>query len=397
MEEKDSLVDPSISLPSERWRRVFTISSLVGSIVLLICVSLLFFRYVTRPAPLPELLSPETGRNYKPHYLFSIYGVDQPVGVTLSPDGERLYVSETGGERLIKMFDRDGNPVGSFTLDNTKPGERAPVYLATDNLGTLYVSDRLQQVLIVFDRNGNYLDTMIGPDISLSEHVLELFGDAENYASIYYNIQRGEVYLLSKDGTEHKLSTEFLPSWAPLGVRFDSTGDMLVTDVSTGHHCIYHIPSQEQLSSDSQASYTATPDEFGVSGGGPGELRFPNVAVTDSDGRIFVSDGNNGRISVWDSQGNFQFVFGVGTGEGFVRLPRGLYIDKHDFLYVVDAVSHDVKVYDVSEQEPVYKFAFGDLGLGDGLFNYPNDIFVDTTGRLYIADRENDRIQVWSY
>ena len=65
---------------------------------------------------------------------------------------------------------------------------------------------------------------------------------------------------------------------------------------------------------------------------------FPNVAVADSQGRIYVSDGNNGRISVWDNGGHFLFHFGLGTGEGFVRLPRGLHIDHRDNLYIVDTV-----------------------------------------------------------
>ena len=40
----------------------------------------------------------------------SVNDVDEPTGVAVSPDGQRIYVAESGGERLIKMFDRDGNP-----------------------------------------------------------------------------------------------------------------------------------------------------------------------------------------------------------------------------------------------------------------------------------------------
>ena len=72
-------------------------------------------------------------------------------------------------------------------------------------------------------------------------------------------------------------------------------------------------------------------------------------------------------------------------------------MDKRDRLYVVDAVVQNVKVYDVSGEEPVFLFAFGDWGQDDGQFNYPSDIVLDTSGRLYVADRENNRVQVWSY
>ena len=40
--------------------------------------------------------------------------------------------------------------------------------------------------------------------------------------------------------------------------------------------------------------------EFGVEGKGDGQFSFPNSVVTDSQGNFYVSDGNNGRISVLD-------------------------------------------------------------------------------------------------
>ena len=91
------------------------------------------------------------------------------------------------------------------------------------------------------------------------------------------------------------------------------------------------------------------------------------------------------------------FTFGTGTGDGSLNLPRGIFIDSRDRLYVVDAVGQDIKVFDISGEMPEYLYRFGGFGIDDGLFNYPNDIVIDQSGRIYIVDRENDRIQVWSY
>jgi DNA-binding beta-propeller fold protein YncE len=124
---------------------------------------------------------------------------------------------------------------------------------------------------------------------------------------------------------------------------------------------------------------------------------FPNSAVTDSTARLYVSDGNNGRISVWDAMGDYLYCFGLGVGDSALSLPRGIAMDERDRLHVVDAVEQCVKVYDVSDLEPTFLYAFGDWGTEDGRFNYPGDIALDSTGRVYVADRENDRIQVWSY
>ncbi len=127
------------------------------------------------------------------------------------------------------------------------------------------------------------------------------------------------------------------------------------------------------------------------------QFTFPNVAVMDFLDRLHVLDGNNSRISVWDNQGNHLFLYGTGSGDSALSLPRGGAIDSKDRLHVVDAVGQNVKVYDVSGVEPDYLFSFGEFGLDDGQFNYPNDIALDLFGRLYIADRANNRIQVWSY
>ena len=119
--------------------------------------------------------------------------------------------------------------------------------------------------------------------------------------------------------------------------------------------------------------------------------------MTDGRGRFFVSDGNNGRISMWDPSGKFLVHFGVGVGPYSLNLPRGIWVDQKDRLHIVDAVAQDVKVYDVSVDEPAYLYSFGDFGIEDGYFNFPNDIAMDRSGWLFIADRENNRIQVWSY
>jgi DNA-binding beta-propeller fold protein YncE len=135
----------------------------------------------------------------------------------------------------------------------------------------------------------------------------------------------------------------------------------------------------------------------GTYGQGDGQFIFPNTAVTDSQGRVYVTDSNNSRISVWSNDGRFLFHFGQGNVDGAVGLPRGAAITGRDRLHVVDAVGQNVKVYDVSGPEPLFLFTFGSWGMGDGQFNYPNDIALDNTGRLYITDRENNRVQVWAY
>lgn len=381
----------------EKRRRWWLVALFLLLLLLLCGVVWLFVRYLGQPAPLPDLLALPVDVNIAPHYLFSIYGMDRPVGVAVYPRGDRIYVAETGRERLIKMFDRDGNPLHAFAPPRTRSSERSPVYLATDSIGRLYVTDRLQHALFVYDSAGTYLDTVLAPDLTLSEYISKHTDHLDAGATFAYNSFEAHVYYQEPGQTEQTLPAPITAAaWSPLGVRMDGTDRLLLTDVVQDRHTIREIASNV-IAADSWREFGPAGRTFGAYGQGDGEFLFPNVAVTDSRGRVYVTDGNNGRISVWDANGEFLFHFGQGSGEGALGLPRGAAIDAKDRLHIVDAVGQNVKVYDVSGQEPNFLFAFGELGRGDGQFWYPNDIALDITGRLYIVDRENDRIQVWSY
>lgn len=380
----------------DKRRRKLMLAVLSGLLLVLISVSVIFASYLNQPEPLPELLPLQVAVNYPPHYLFSIYGVDGPIGVALSPQGDRIYVTETQGDRMIKMFASDGNLLGSFSIPGVTPGERSPVYIATDSSGRVYVTDRLQHAIIVFDKDGGYLDTILSPTLTLSEYVSKHTGTAPQPGSFAYNIFGEDVSYQDAADNEQTLPRPDYADWAPLGIRFDTKDQMILTDVTEGHNSVRVVPASVTMSSD-WLNFDLSALQFGISGQGNGQLLFPNAAVADSQGRIIISDGNNGRLSVWNDQGGFLFHFGSGNGDGALSLPRGMAIDGRDRLHVVDAVGQDVKVYDFSGPEPSFLFSFGAMGDLNSQFNYPNDIAVDVSGRLYIADRENNRIQVWSY
>ncbi len=377
-------------------RRWLLLLLLLLLLCLLCCAGGLFGRYLLEPAPLPELVPLPLDVNYPPHYVFSIYGVDKPVGVTLSPQEDRIYVSESGGGRLIKIFDRSGDPLGSFGPPRTTPGERSPVYLATDSKDRLFVTDRLQHAIFVYDLEGNYLDTILGPDLTLSEYVSKHVGGLEAGDVFAYEAYEPQVYYQKGEAEEQSLPAPSYEAWSPLGVRFDKTGQMLLTDVGEDISVVRQFEAETMLA-DSWQEFDPLERMFGANGQGNGQFLFPNTAVADSQGRIYVTDGNNSRVSLWDEAGNFIFHFGQGSGDGALSLPRGGIIDQHERLYVVDAVGQNIKVYDVSAADPTFMFDFGDWGMDDGQFNFPADIVSDSSGRLYIADRENNRVQVWSY
>jgi DNA-binding beta-propeller fold protein YncE len=272
--------------------------------------------------------------------LFSIYEVEKPLGVAVDPAGQRICVTESGGERVTRVFDREGNELLVLAPPNTVPAERAPTYVAIDRLGTVYVSDRMRHTIDMYDVNGIYLGTFA----------------PRNNPGI---------------------------SWSPLGITFDSSGNLYVTEVTDLKHRVMVFDPSGELKL-----------EFGQQGKGEGEFSFPNDIAVDASGRIYVADSNNFRIQVFDALGQPLGAFTRG-GQEAVGFPRGMAIEGN-YLYVVDTFSHLVRVYDLSQGvEPV--FTFGGRGIGDAEFNFPNGLALDSTGRLYITDRENNRVQVWGY
>lgn len=75
---------------------------------------------------------------------------------------------------------------------------------------------------------------------------------------------------------------------------------------------------------------------WGKLGTGPGEFDQPHALAFDSKGRLYIGDRNNNRIQVFDQNGNF-----ISEMRQFSR-PSGIYIDKHDMIYVADSESESV-------------------------------------------------------
>ncbi len=275
-----------------------------------------------------------------PEYQFSIYGVTKPLGVAVHPDGDLIYVSESGGERLVHIYDGQGTPIGTLKPPDSKSvASRSPAYVAVHNsTARIYVSDRTRRCLDVYDCSGAHVGKFVPQ--SMGEH------------------------------------------WAPMAIAFDShTGnwdDLYVTEFSSGMHRVLVLGYNWDVKL-----------EFGAKGDGPTQFSFPNGVAVDSQGTIYVADSNNFTLKIFDSQGGNPRAIDAG-------LPRGLAVNDAGLLHVVDVFGHSVIVFEAGETLQRL-FTFGGQGMGAGEFNYPNGIAVDRSGGVYIADRENDRVQVWRY
>ena len=404
-----SPVDPELEVMvqdphrEDRKRRLLLLILLMLSLAL--CgVVYIGGKYLIEPKPLLDILIPKQAPPgvvvtcYQPAYKFSIEGVDAPVAVAVSPDNQRIYVAESEGERMVKMFDRDGNLVLRFAPPGTDRANREPKYLAVDSQGRVFVVDSTSNAIDIYSPDGKFLDAIIGQNLTLTSYLASKTGQStESVALLHYEgINKLLTYQFpGQDPQQVKIEfTADQAAWFPLGVRFDAEGNLLVTDLSAGAHSVKVIPAASL--SGSLSAYAPSLQSFGDEGNQKQQFSYPQVAIKDEQGNFYVSDGNNSRVSIWTPDLKYKTFFGFGSDVGALNLPRGLALNR-SCLLVSDAVGSVVRVYDVSGKEPKFAFDIGAPGVREGEFNYPIDVFLDGTGRLYVADRANNRIQVWSY
>ena len=312
-------------------------------VILLVIFGLLFGWYLLNRKPLSEL--PGLSLTKLPSYQFSIYGTTKPLGVAATASGDRIYVTESDGDRVVKVFNAKGKPVGTLKPPKSTGSSHIPVYVAINpTTQDVWVSDRVTASIYVYDAKGKYLRTFA---------------------------PKGD------------LGGKF----NPLGLAFGPDGTLYATDVrgpdSKTHRVVAFAPDGKLVRSM----------------GTPGQLSFPNGIVVDSHGNIQVSDSNNGRLVVFNVAGKMLATISRGVGEGDLGLPRGAAVDDAGRLYVADTADHMVRVYtiDKSKPTPTYIGSFGGEGQLDGTFEYPNGVATDTRARIYVTDRENNRVQVWGY
>ena len=132
-------------------------------------------------------------------------------------------------------------------------------------------------------------------------------------------------------------------------------------------------------------------DDFSKGGDAAGQLIWPAGMDLDSQRNVYVTDEWLNRVSVFDSQGNFQTAWGTGgAGAGEFSGPSGLAIDPEDHLYVVDSRNHRVQKFD---KDGKFLSGWGSLGDGDAQLNTPWGITLDREGFVYVADHKNHRVQ----
>lgn len=266
-------------------------------------------------------------------------GLSKPYGVAVR--NGRVYVGDTVG-RHVAVFDLNTRTYSKIGLD--EPGAlRMPFGMDIDPQGNLYVLDGSLKRVHVYDASGKFL-RMLGQDLKWSRP-----------AGLALDPQRKRVYVVDVGG------------------------------VDSEHHRVRAL--------DSGSGKLLF--EFGKRGDGPGEFNLPRDAAVGADGMVYVVDGGNFRVQVFDSDGKFVKTFGaVGRQGGQFSRPKEIAADTQGNLYVADTAFGNFQIFDRSG---VLLLDVGSRGNSDApaKFMLPSGIAVDLDGRVYMVDQYFRKVDVF--
>ena len=130
---------------------------------------------------------------------------------------------------------------------------------------------------------------------------------------------------------------------------------------------------------------------------GPKDEPFsmPSDVAVGRDGDLYVLDGVNNRVVVFNATGEFRFQFGSqGSNLGQMFFPLGITTTPDGKVYVADSGNHRFQVF--SPDGKAIK-AIPLPSSNSGAPPDPTDVKVDTVrGQLYIVDNDNHVIHVYS-
>lgn len=253
----------------------------------------------------------------------------------------KVYVTDSAA-RYVHVFDV---PKGAYSqITDIDEGTLVkPLGLDVDRQGRLYVADATQKYIFVFDEKGKYLRRIGGPK------------EFDRLSSVTVDPEGKRVYAVDIGG------------------------------VSSQHHRVRVF----------EAESGAFVMDIGKRGTGPGEFNLPRDLAIGKDGRLYVVDGGNFRVQVFDRDGKYLSSFGkVGRQLGDFSRPKEIATDPDGNVYVADAAFGNFQIFNPEGDLLLF---VGDRSETDAPAKYmlPSGIFVDEDGRIYMVDQWFRKVEVF--
>ncbi len=253
---------------------------------------------------------------------------------------DRVYVLNRSDHHII-VFDRDGNLVHSWGEGFFKRPHGSCI--GPDN--SIYCTDDVNHVVAKFTREGKLLKTLGTP------------GDASD---------TGYAQTFDLWDSLRRIVRGGPPFNRPTGVSISPSGEIYVSD-GYGNARIHKFSNDGKLLL-----------SWGEPGGEPGQFRLPHSVRVDKLGRIWVADRENHRIQIFDASGKF-----LDEWTDLLR-PTDLFMGEDDTVYVSE-LSNRVSIFTI-DGKLIARWATTGTTKEEALFVAPHAIAVDSQGDIYVGD-----------
>ena len=259
----------------------------------------------------------------------SIDRLEAPYAVT-TDSAHRVFVTDPGAG-VVHIFDFGQ---GKYALLGGK-GSRihSPSGIAIDGQGSVYISDSVEEAVLVYDARGKF------------QHYL---GRAGRNESLFQ---------------------------APAGIAIqEATGQIYVCD--SRRHMVLVLDKKGHILSHIGKRW---------GGKGPAEFRYPSQ-IRIAGEELFVLDRGNSRVQILDMGGHFRREIKMEE----VHTDAGLALDEEKNIYVSDPQFSGINVFAYDGR---FLYRFGRNGTKAGDFDTPSGLWVEAGKGLYVADTKNKRVE----
>ena len=259
--------------------------------------------------------------------------------------------------------------------------------VAVDSRDNVYVFNRGEHPLIVFDREGNFLRSW-GEGLVGRAHGITIGPDGEVWLTDDGNhtirkfTPEGKLLLTIGDPDKPATLQSGKPFNRPTHVALSPlTGDLFISDGYGNSRVHKYDPKGRHLFS------------WGEPGTDPGCFNLPHNIATDAEGLVYVADRENHRVQVFDAEGRYLAQIHN------VHRPCGLLIDRREggAIYVGELgtdLAVNQSVPNLGGRVSILSLKGDLLGrIGDrfrgekpGQFVAPHGVVNDSRGDLYVAE-----------
>jgi len=313
---------------------------------------------------------------------------------------EQATVGISAAQYILKYSANDGDSAApsaspSFGGPGTGYGEtERPTGVAVDSAGRIFVLDRGNNRVLVFDTNEKF-SFQFGSTGSGNGQLLEPRGIAI--------APNGNIWVADSGNARVQKFTPY-GSYAgqfgskgtaggkqfqlPYGIAIGTRNGAAVVYVSdqVGNRVGAFLESGSFL-----GNVSGTPSNAGA----PADFIEPQGLALDAANSLLVADGGHNRIQRFNSDGKFLFQFGdTGVPEDQLKDPIAVAVAPSGHILVTSSLNSRIQNF---QPNGTLLRKFGAAGSGSGQFMEPRGIAVGANNTVFVADAGNHRVVPWAH